>query len=108
MSAAMDALRGALRAGVQVSVDGGDLLLEAAGEPPSSVVGAISRHKAAVVALLRATGERKLTTKAATIERVADSDSLPEFLDRVKNPRPGDLPTYSWVNCYPSGGKMKH
>ena len=58
MSAAMDALRGALRAGVQVSVDGGDLLLEAAGEPPSSVVAAISRHKAAVVALLRASLSR--------------------------------------------------
>ena len=107
MSAAIHALRGALRAGVQVSVDGGDLLLEAAVEPPSSVVAAIFQHKAAVVALLRGTEERNFA-KAATLERVADPDSLPEFLDRVKHPRPGDLLTYSWVNQYPSGGRMKH
>jgi len=35
-----------------------------------------------------------------------DDDDLraPEFLDRVKYPRQGDLPTHSWVTVYPSGG----
>ena len=55
MSAAA-VLRAARAAGVELAIDGNDLLLEAASEPPAVVLDELSRHKAEIVALLR--GER--------------------------------------------------
>ena len=52
MSAA-DALKAARAAGIQLSVDGDDLVLEAASAPSAAVLDALSRHKAEIVALLR-------------------------------------------------------
>jgi hypothetical protein len=52
MSAAA-VLRAARAAGVELAIDGNDLLLDAAAEPPASVVDALRRHKAEVVAMLR-------------------------------------------------------
>ena len=40
-------------AGVSVTMDGGDLVLHASAEPPHTVLSGLSRHKAAIVALLR-------------------------------------------------------
>jgi hypothetical protein len=53
MSAA-DALRAARAAGIQLRIDGDDLMLEASASPPPAVIDLLSRHKAEVVALLRA------------------------------------------------------
>ena len=50
---AVDALRAAKDAGVSVTLDGGDLVLHASAEPPHTVLSGLSRHKAAIVALLR-------------------------------------------------------
>ena len=52
MSAA-EALKAARAAGVELAVDGDDLVLEAASAPPAAVLDALSRHKAEIVALLR-------------------------------------------------------
>src|SRR5262249_56147336 len=52
MSAAA-VLRAARAAGVALAIDGNDLLLDAATVPPASVVVALRRHKAEVVAMLR-------------------------------------------------------
>jgi hypothetical protein len=51
---AVEALKAARAAGVELALDGGDLALEAASAPPAAVLDALSRHKAEIVALLRA------------------------------------------------------
>ena len=52
MSAA-EALQAAHAAGVELALDGDDLALSAASEPPAAVLDALSLHKAEIVALLR-------------------------------------------------------
>jgi hypothetical protein len=52
MSAA-EALNAARALGVEVAVDGNDLLLKAASEPPGVVLEGLLRHKAEIVATLR-------------------------------------------------------
>jgi hypothetical protein len=49
---ALDALKTARSAGVQLGIDGDELVL-AASAPPAAVLDALSRHKAEIVALLR-------------------------------------------------------
>ena len=50
---ALEALRAARSAGVEVALDGDDLVLKAASSPPASVLDALSCNKAGIVALLR-------------------------------------------------------
>ena len=50
---AVEALKAARAAGVELSLDGDDLVLNAASAPPAVVLDAFSRHKAEIVALLR-------------------------------------------------------
>ena len=50
---AVEALEAARSAGVSVGIDGGDLVLQASAPAPPAVLAALSRHKAAIVALLR-------------------------------------------------------
>ena len=52
MSAA-EALKAARAAGVELAIDGDDLVLEASAPPPAAVLDLLSRHKAGIVALLR-------------------------------------------------------
>jgi hypothetical protein len=52
MSAVM-ALRAARALGVELTVEGNDLLLEAASEPPAAAVESLVRHKAEIITLLR-------------------------------------------------------
>ena len=52
MSAARDALHAAAAAGVRVTVDGKDLVWEAASKPPAALIDALARHKADIIALL--------------------------------------------------------
>jgi hypothetical protein len=51
---AVQALRAARDAGVRIGVDGNDLTLDAAAAPPAALLDLLSRHKAEVIALLRA------------------------------------------------------
>jgi hypothetical protein len=50
---ATEALRMAHAAGIDLSIDGDDLVLEAPLEPPPAVLGMLRQHKAGVVKLLR-------------------------------------------------------
>ena len=50
---AVDALKAARAAGVELAIDGDDLALKAAAAPPAAVLDALSRHKAEIVVLLR-------------------------------------------------------
>ena len=52
MSAA-EALRAARAAGIELALDGDDLVLRAASAPPAAMLDALSRHKPDIVALLR-------------------------------------------------------
>src|SRR5262245_26512453 len=52
MSAA-EALKAARAVGIHLEVDGEDLVLEAASEPPAVVLDELSRHKAEIAAVLR-------------------------------------------------------
>jgi hypothetical protein len=50
---AVEALRAARAAGIELAVDGDDLALNAASAPPEAMLEALSRNKAEIVALLR-------------------------------------------------------
>lgn len=50
---ARQALNAARAAGVELALDGNDLLLKAASKPPAMMLDALSQHKAEIVALLR-------------------------------------------------------
>jgi hypothetical protein len=50
---APDALKAARAAGVELALDGDDLVLKAASAPPAAALDALSRHKAEIVVLLR-------------------------------------------------------
>lgn len=50
---AVEALKAARAAGVELALDGDDLVLEAASAPPAAVLDTLSRHKAEIVVLLR-------------------------------------------------------
>ncbi len=50
---AAEALKAARAVGVELALDGDDLVLEAASAPPAAVLDALSRHKAEIVSLLR-------------------------------------------------------
>jgi hypothetical protein len=50
---ASEALNAVRAAGINIKVDGDDLVLEAAAPPPSDVLDALSYHKLSIVALLR-------------------------------------------------------
>jgi hypothetical protein len=52
MSAA-EALKAARAAGIQLGIDGDDLVLEASAPPPPALIDLLSRHKAGIVALMR-------------------------------------------------------
>jgi hypothetical protein len=52
MSAAA-ALKAARDAGIELGIDGDDLLLEAVSEPPTATIEDLSRHKAEIIELLR-------------------------------------------------------
>jgi hypothetical protein len=50
---AVEALKAARAAGIELALDGADLALSAALVPPTAVLDALSRHKAEIVVLLR-------------------------------------------------------
>ena len=52
MSAA-EALKAARAAGIELRLDGGDLVLEASAPPPAGILDLLSRHKPDILALLR-------------------------------------------------------
>ena len=79
----VEALEAARTAGIQISVDGDDLVLESAAEPPVAVVDLLTEHKAGILAILRS-GQ----AAGAAEERVA----IAEFEVRADSHRRGAPP----------------
>jgi hypothetical protein len=50
---AAEVIREATAVGIQIAIQGGDLLLEAAAPPPEAVIELLSRHKPDILNLLR-------------------------------------------------------
>ena len=50
---AIDTLRAARALGIELAVDGNDLLLEAAAEPSGATIEALAKHKVEIIKLLR-------------------------------------------------------
>jgi hypothetical protein len=75
MSAA-DALKAARDAGVQLGLDGDDLMLEASAPPPPAILDLLSRHKAEVLTLLHATARQ--STLPAPTPSLSNAPQLPE------------------------------
>ena len=86
MSAA-EALQAAQNAGVEIGIDGDDLVLEASAPPPAAVLDVLSRHKAEVLAVLAATArENKLLAPTPLSERgeqPAEGEPGPERIERT-------------------------
>jgi hypothetical protein len=53
---AVEALKAARAAGVELALDGDDLVLKAASAPPAAVLDALSRHKAEIMVRLLSGG----------------------------------------------------
>jgi hypothetical protein len=58
----VEALKAARTAGIQISIDGDDLVLESTAEPPVAVVDLLTEHKAGILTILRS-GEAALSTE---------------------------------------------
>jgi len=72
MSAA-EVIKMARDAGIEFTIDGGDLVLEAPAPPPATVLEMLSRHKAEVVAALAASAhDNKLLARTPMSESVTD------------------------------------
>jgi hypothetical protein len=70
---ATDAINVARHAGIELMLDGDDLVLEAPAPPPPIVLDLLSRHKAEVVAILSATAhDNKLLARTPISESVTD------------------------------------
>jgi hypothetical protein len=63
---AVEALKAARAAGVGIALEGEDLMLEASAPPPAAVLDALSRHKADIIALLRAAALDRLLHEEGT------------------------------------------
>jgi hypothetical protein len=73
MSAA-EVIKVARDAGIELAIDGDDLVLEGPAPPPATVLDLLSRHKAEVVTILAATAhDNKLLARTPISESVTDS-----------------------------------
>jgi hypothetical protein len=88
-------------AGLTIAAEGDDLVLEAVSEPTAELLARLEEHAPTILARIR---EPRPPSGSLSVGRKNDFPPIPEFLDRVKNPRPGDLPVGDWVRYYPSGG----
>jgi hypothetical protein len=100
---AVEALRAARAAGVELRVNGETLVLEAAAPPPPEVIDILSRNKSALVALLRPgeDGWRPADWRAFFDDRAA----IAEFDDRL-SPRESEARAFAacvvqWLNRNP-------
>ena len=95
---AIDALKAARAAGVELSLDGEDLVLEAFAPPPKPVLDQLSRHKPDIVALLRP-GPAGLSAEDA-LDFVEERAAILEFdrgLSRDEAERVARMLVYSRV-----------
>jgi hypothetical protein len=69
---ATEAIKVARHAGIELAIDGDNLVLEAPAPPPATVLHLLSRHKAEVVAILAATAhDNKLLARTPIFDSVS-------------------------------------
>jgi hypothetical protein len=74
---ASEALKEARSAGIELTVDGDDLVLRASAPPPAAVLDLLSRHKPDIVALLRPSGVgRSVEVCSALMEKRSKTGGL--------------------------------
>ena len=103
MSAA-EAIMAARAAGVRLEIDGDDLVLEAPGPPPDTVLDLLSRHKPDIVALLRP-GRDGWTAKdwqALFDERAAVAEFDGGIARAEAEARALNYCVIEWLNCHPA------
>ena len=92
---AAEALRTARAAGVEIALDGDDLVLEASSPPPEPVLEALSRNKAGIVALLRPGGDGWSAEDWQAISTNGPGSPSLTGASRVRQRRPRRLPAAS-------------
>jgi hypothetical protein len=82
---ALEALKAAHAAGITIQIDGDDLVVQAAAQPPSAVIDLLSRHKAEVLAMLAAAEYEKIENQSVapwasskTVSLFAEGEPGPE------------------------------
>ena len=94
----VEALVAAWVAGIELSVDGGDLVLRAPHPPPEAVLAMVSKNKLNIFALLRTTGCALADLQAAYEERAAilefDGGMKRDAAEREARSSLEDLATY--------------
>jgi hypothetical protein len=79
---AVEAVKVARAAGIELTLDGNGLLLDAASEPPSSLIEELRRHKHEIVNLLRSEHGRRTLEPGAYAEVLAKLRSTcPDYVD---------------------------
>lgn len=77
---ALEALKAARAAGIEIHLDGNDLVLEAATTPPSSVLHELSLHKSGVVEILRG-GHNVQPRTTPTVDTIIDDQTIAVLID---------------------------
>jgi hypothetical protein len=113
---AAEALKVARAVGVSVDIDGDDLVLQALAPPPPSVVEALSRYKAGIIALLRPSHDGWIAEdrhalfdeRAAIIEYDGGAPrAWAEAIARLDPARPpGDIPPKRWLQFIDDCGQF--
>ena len=88
---AVEALKAARAAGVELALDGDDLALKAASAPPTVVLDALSQRKAEIVAVLRSAEDGRRRTGRSSSKSLRGSLSLMAGC-RARRPRPRPSP----------------
>jgi hypothetical protein len=90
---AVEALKAARAAGVELALDGDDLALKAASAPPAAVLDALSRHMAEIWVLLRPAEDGWSAEDWQVFFEESVRGSLSLMADcRVRRPMPKPLP----------------
>jgi len=112
MSAAQ-ALKAAHDVGIRIGIDGDDLILDADAAPPAAVLDLLSRHKAAIVALLCTESDAGSAPVVDEAEREAiaiELGGVPEIYAKafaaIQAHPPADIPQNRWERFIDDAGRF--